>query len=115
MNTSGENEDMSETKAIGQKTPIQLGFVIAIVITCLSCVGGACTLAWWASTLTADMAWVKTSLATIVTRFNDLDGLKSRVQMIETYGSPKLGELDKRVEKIEKDLELHKAITVPPK
>jgi hypothetical protein len=107
-------------------------------ITALLALG---TLVWKASEFRSevrtDLSWMKTSLATLVTRFNELDVVQTQIKTIDTGGSFALKELNAKVQellqkvnayekygspanvhtmesfegrlsKVEKDLELHK-------
>lgn len=81
-------------------------------ISVLIAVGG---LIWKASEFRSevrtDMAWVKTSLATIVTRFNELDMIKTRVDLMDATGTSEMKEIKKRVEHLERELEAHEIST----
>lgn len=81
-------------------------------VTVLIAVGG---LIWKASEFRSevrtDMAWVKTSLATIVTRFTELDMIKTRVDLMDATGTSEMKEIKKRVEHLERELEAHEIST----
>lgn len=88
-------------------------------VTVLIAVGG---LIWKASEFRSevrtDMAWVKTSLATIVTRFTELDMIKTRVDLMDATGTSEMKEVKKRIEeeqkridRLERELEAHEIST----
>jgi hypothetical protein len=69
-----------EPTVIGPNSAMKIGFVVVL--------GG---FVWWAASfrtqMVTDMAWVKTSLATLVTRFNELDIVQAQIKMMDKDGT----------------------------
>lgn len=104
-------KDSDEDKNKQLREPNSLIIPIALVATMVTTLGTAFYLVWAAAEfrtqVVTDMSWVKTSLATIVTRFNELDTLKARVDILNETGSKQMRETVSRLDRIEKSLEVH--------
>lgn len=135
-----------EEVTLGTHSKVRLGVLVLVITAAFSLVGSLTILAWkassFASGMQTDMSWVKTSLATIVARFDSfeqlkqqvdrmerfgsstaqdngrkMDGLENRVKNIEEFGCQKtrssLDELRKELEAMRREIELHEAGVKP--
>lgn len=96
--------DSNDKLSIGPATFIQLGFVIGG----LTVFGWAI---WWASGVQSDLNTIKSTMI----RFSALDSLDARVKLLETVGSPALRDVQKQVDELRRELELHRATTTNSK
>lgn len=113
MRLMTENDMVKEENmVVGPQTKVRVSVIVIIATVAVSLIGSLTVLAWnasaYAARLTTDMSWVKTSLATIVTRFDQVDSLKAHVDQIDSFGSQAarhnadvMKELDARVSKLE--------------
>lgn len=73
-------DEEEKPTVIGPNSAMKIGFVVVL--------GG---FVWWAASfrtqMVTDMAWVKTSLATLVTRFNELDIVQAQIKMMDKDGT----------------------------
>ena len=89
-------------RAISEHTPIRL----ALAIGFCSVFGAA---VWWAASVQSDLNAIKISLVNDRSRFVAVEGIDARLKMVETYGSPRVHDLEKRMLSFEREFELHKA------
>lgn len=98
------DDEIVQKRSISEKTPVQLALVLGFIG-----VFGAAV--WWASGVQSTLDSIKVSIS----RFNKLDDLENRFQMVEKYGSPVTIQhfvtVEERIARVEKEFELHKAIS----
>lgn len=100
--------DDTADEAIGSNTPIRIGLILLILASYTGAI-------WWAAGVQADLNSIKAAQIAAANRVAVLEAIDTRVKMLEMYGSPQVQTLDKRLEKFEKEFELHKATTPGPK
>ena len=110
MELSGlmQMKDVNETESvIGQNSAVRVGLVVVLL-----------GVAWWGATLTADVNTIKNSMVrlnaidTIAAR---MDTLSSRMDSLEKRGSDPVQALQKSVDKIAQELQLHCLTDQQPK
>jgi len=78
---------------IGTNSALRIGLVVVI--------GG---FVWWAASfrtqMVTDMSWVKTSLATLVTRFNELDVMQNQLKTMDKDGTTALREATAKIQEL---------------
>ena len=100
-------------QAIGEKTPIQLGLFLALILIFISLIGASWTGVWWASKLSEKVDTVlrnqaaQTEAITIVQA--DVADLKAWRKVIDTAGSPQVTTLSKDLQEVKRELEIHMA------
>lgn len=74
---------------------VQLPTVIfSLLVTLIGfCLYAAWTVSGFRSQMTTDMGWVKSSLSTLVTRFNELDVMQSQMKAMDKDGTQAFKEL----------------------
>lgn len=95
-----DEEDPRTGLLKGENVVVKIGSVVAF----LTIFGWAI---WWASGVQSDLNSIKLTLA----NFNRLDSIGARVAVLEQYGTPKSADLEKRLNTLEKEFDLHKATT----
>ena len=105
-----ERSDMR--RAIGEKTPVQLGVTAAFYVFSFSLIVAS---VWWAATLTEKINTVlkNQDAQNIVmsTMQTDISDLKAWRKVIDTSGSPQASSLTKEINDLKRELEIHIAET----
>lgn len=112
MNRDTETE--RDRVPLSENTSIRLGLLVAI-LGCFLTGSGASI--WWASGTTADLRNIKEIMLSQGIESRDLQKdageLRSRVQVIESQGSPaitpRVKQLEQDLQKLREDFEIHKA------
>lgn len=114
--SSDEDTARSHAIAISDSTPVRLGLIICLLGICAAGFGGWI---WWAATISAKMDVLLTQQGAMVQTSNghskDIEELKSWRKMIDSVGTPammaKTDDLEKKVQELSRQFELHKATT----
>ncbi len=104
---------MSNT--IDEKTKLPLGFIIGIVSAIVAVLISIGTFVWYAGRWTSKMeekvdnitTLLQTSITATKTHEALLEELKTRVNKIETVGSPKLMMMEKDYQELRRQIEIH--------
>lgn len=106
------------TRTIGPSTPIQLGMIVGLIASIIGAI-------WWASKVDTKLDFVARQLVELVgkndstnerqTKHEADDNAKwsaidSRLRQVETVGSDKARELEKRIISIERDFQVHEKL-----
>lgn len=109
-------EDVEQSGVLGESTHVKLGFIIAFLGLCA---GGLGVWIWWAATINSKLDMMLTheqsTMQAIQQIQKDVNDLESWRKVVDTVGtptvSPRLSQLEKDMDKLTKDLELHIATT----
>ena len=119
--TTGEAQDEPETQssrtsALGESTPVKLGFIIGLLGLCA---GGFGFWIWWAATISAKIDTMIAQQAAFA-RATDthqiaIVDLQAWRKLIDTVGTPsmmiKTAEIQKQLDELQRAFELHKVTT----
>lgn len=119
---SEETTDMSleqerkEIHALSQKTPIQLGLILALLGMC---VGGFGAWIWWAASISTKLDAVLSQQSALVVatqkQNSDIEDLKAWRKLVDVVGTASMAqktkELDAKIAEIERKIELHEVKT----
>lgn len=121
--TTGEAQDEPvdgprNGRIIGDNTPVRLGLIIALLALCA---GGFGLWIWWAATISSKMDTLIGQQTSMIATSNGhgtaIAELQAWRKLVDTVGTPammaKTSDLDKKVEELSRQLELHKATTKP--
>jgi hypothetical protein len=111
-----QRQEQSEMRqAIGEKTPVQLGLFVTMLVIFMTTLGFCGSAIWWASKMTEKIDTVLRNQAiqseamTLVQ--TDVAELKAWRKVIDTSGSPSAAALLSKVNDIKRDLDVHMAQT----
>ena len=111
-----QRQERSEMRqVIGEKTPVQLGLLMAVGIALITTLGFCGSAIWWASKMTEKIDTVLRNQAAqseaMILVQTDVAELKAWRKVIDTSGSPAATVLLKEVGELKRELEVHIAET----
>lgn len=95
--------DDEQTSTVGPNNHVRIG--VAVVVGVFA-IGLTAQIAQFKATMVNDMSWMKTSLATLVTRFDSLETVKQQVDRLERYGSTSAQDNAKRMDQFDSKIKM---------
>lgn len=106
-----EEPDTAQSKAFGPATPVQLSVLMGVLGLIVACV-------WWASSISTELKGISRQLEThnaiTIALDKRLVSLEAWKEIVSTVGTSAAQRLEKDMEALRKDFELHKATTTKP-
>lgn len=123
--TTGEAQEEPETdsprngRAIGDTTPVKLGFVIALLGLCAAGFGAWI---WWAATISSKMDTLINQQSSMMATANghgaSIAELQAWRKLVDTVGTPammtKTADIEKKLEELSRQFELHRVTSKAP-